>query len=89
MSSIAGVIYLVIGVFVAISKGYAGTIDGFGDIVNLLLAITLWPLVLLGVKFNLRFGGGRDRNSLADEAAMLLGPPLVYGRAALSAIRAR
>lgn len=84
MRSIAGIIYLVIGMLVAATKDYLGTIDGFGDIINLLLAILLWPLVLLGVKFNLRLGGGGDKDGEAiADASLLLGPPLVYARGAL------
>lgn len=88
MRSIAGIIYLVIGVLVAATKDYLGNINGFGDIINLLLAILLWPLVLLGVKFNLNLGGGGDKDGKAikAQALMLFGPPLTYARAALSRI---
>lgn len=90
MRSIFGIVYLVIGVLVAASKDYLGSIDGVGDIINLLLAILLWPLLLLGVKFNLRLGGdGKDGKAIQSDAMMLFGPPLVYGRAAFFALRAR
>ena len=90
MRSIFGIVYLVIGVLVAAGRDYLGSIDGFGEIINLLLAILLWPLVLLGVKFNLRLGGsGRDGNAIHDHAAMLIGPTLVYARAAFFSLRAR
>ncbi|MEA2453208.1 MAG: hypothetical protein QOG04_1918 [Actinomycetota bacterium] len=85
MRSIGGIIYLVIGIIVAASKHYLGTIDGVGDIINLLLAILLWPLVLFGVKFNLHLGGGGDKNDKAL-GSLLFGPPLVYGRAALTSV---
>jgi hypothetical protein len=62
MSTIAGIVYFVIGVAVAASRHYLGDIGSIGDIVNLLLAILLWPLVLLGVDFNLHFGGGKASN---------------------------
>ena len=61
--------YLVIGVIVASAQGYLGDIGGLGDVVNLLLAIVLWPLLLVGVDFNIRIGdngdngGGRNRNN--------------------------
>ena len=61
--------YLVIGVIVASAQGYLGDVGGLGDIVNLLLAIFLWPLLLVGVDFNIRIGdngdngGGRNRNN--------------------------
>ena len=88
MRSIAGIIYLVIGILVAASKDYLGTIDGFGDILNLLLAILLWPLVLLGVKFNLRLGGGGDNDgkAIGAQASLLFAPPLAHARARLGSI---
>ncbi len=60
--------YLVIGVIVASAQGYLGDIGGLSDVVNLLLAIVLWPLLLVGVDFNIRIGdngdnGGRNRNN--------------------------
>lgn len=88
MRSIVGIVYLVIGVLVAATKDYLGNINGIGDIINLLLAILLWPLLLLGVKFNLKLGGGdKDDKALTDEALAALGPALVYGRAALYSLR--
>jgi hypothetical protein len=61
------IVYLVIGVIVASAQGYLGDIGGLGDAVNLLLAIVLWPLLLVGVDFNIRIGdnngGGRNRNN--------------------------
>ena len=74
--------YLVIGVIVASAQGYLGDIDGLSDIVNLLLAIVLWPLLLVGVDFNIRIGddgdnGGRNRN---NGVLPLAGVVLVYLR---------
>ncbi|HZK50638.1 MAG TPA: hypothetical protein VFD47_03625, partial [Actinomycetota bacterium] len=69
MRRIIMIAYLVIGVIVASAQGYLGDIDGLGDVVNLLLAIVLWPLLLVGVDFNIRIGdnggngGGRNRNN--------------------------
>lgn len=89
MRSIFGIVYVVIGVVVAASKDYLGNINGFGDIINLLLAILLWPLVLLGVKFNLKLGGGnKDGDAIRQQALVVFGPALVYGRAALYSLRA-
>ncbi len=75
MGRIGMIIYLVIGVLVAAARGYIGDIDGLGGLVNLLLAILLWPLVLLGVKFNLGFGGGDGKNR---GLGLLFGPPMIY-----------
>ena len=62
MRSIIGLIYVVIGVFIAYKKDYFGNVDGIGDIINMLLAVLLWPLLLFGVKFNLHLGGGGDKD---------------------------
>ena len=45
--SFAGVLYLLIGVVVALTNGYA--VHTIGQLVSFVLAIVLWPLVLLGV----------------------------------------
>lgn len=81
MRRIAGILYLVIGVAVAASQGYLGNIGNIADFVNLVLAIILWPLLLVGVDFTLSFGGGKDRNKKG--ALFLLNPALVYARSAL------
>jgi hypothetical protein len=54
--SIAGIIYLIIGVVVAASRGYFGAVSSVSTLLNLLLAILLWPLLLFGVSFNLNLG---------------------------------
>ena len=71
MKRIAVIVYLVIGVAVAAAQNYVGNIGNIADFVNLLLAIILWPLLLVGVDFNLSFGGGKDRNKKG--ALFLLG----------------
>jgi hypothetical protein len=84
---LGGIIYLVIGIFVAVAKDYVGELDGIGEFINLLLAIVLWPLVLVGVKFSLHFGGGdKDKNDALGSAFVLVGPAVAYGRAALSSM---
>jgi hypothetical protein len=81
--------YLVIGVIVAAAKDYLGDVGSVGDIVNLLLAILLWPLVLLGVDFNLKIGGDNGGNGKDDGgdqkkgALLVLGPALAYARSAV------
>jgi hypothetical protein len=87
--------YLVIGVIVAATKDYLGDVGSLGDIVNLLLAILLWPLVLLGVDFNLKIGGdnggnGKDEGGDKKNGVLLLaGPALVYARSAIVGVRKR
>lgn len=90
MRTVAMIVYVVIGVVVAATRDYLGDIGSIGDIVNLLLAIVLWPLVLLGVDFNLRIGGGKDgKGDNRNGALSLLGPPLAYARSSLGSTRRR
>jgi hypothetical protein len=90
MRTIGMIIYLVIGVVVAANRDYVGDVGGIGDILNLLLAVLLWPLVLAGVEFNLSIGGGKnDRGDGKNGALWLLGPPVAYVRSALGSRRAR
>jgi hypothetical protein len=81
------IVYRVVGVIVASAQGYLGDIGGLGDVINLLLAIVLWPLLLVGVDFKIKIGdddgGGRNRNGLLP----LAGPALVYLRARASSVR--
>lgn len=49
--SLFGLVYLIIGVIVALSTGY--TITSFGELLSFLLAMFLWPLVLLGVNLHI------------------------------------
>jgi hypothetical protein len=47
------VIYLVIGGIVAGSHHYFDSLGSIGAIVSALLAILLWPLILVGLKINI------------------------------------
>jgi hypothetical protein len=76
MRSVIMIVYVIIGVAVAAARGYLGDVGNIGDIVNLLLAVLLWPLVLLGVEFNLNIGGGKGGNK---KGALLLAP-LTFAR---------
>ena len=82
MTRIIMIVYLVVGVIVASAQGYLGDIGGLDDVLNLLLAVILWPLLLVGVDFNIKIGngddGGRDRN---NGLLPMAGPALVYLRA--------
>jgi len=48
--SLFGILYLLIGVVVALSNGYA--IHTIGELLSFVLAILLWPLVLLNVNLH-------------------------------------
>jgi hypothetical protein len=53
-SRIARLIYVVIGVVVASSHHYFTHADRLKPILSALLAIGLWPLVLLGINLHIR-----------------------------------
>jgi hypothetical protein len=67
------IVYLVVGVLVAAARGYLGGIDGVNDLISAVLAVVLWPLVLLGIDFEIGRGTGGRR--------ALLVPLLVTPRA--------
>ena len=49
--SLGALVYLIIGLVVALSTGYE--ITSVGQLLNFLLALFLWPLVLFGVNFHI------------------------------------
>jgi hypothetical protein len=49
--SLGALVYLIIGLVVALSTGYG--ITSVGQLLNFLLALFLWPLVLFGVNFHI------------------------------------
>jgi hypothetical protein len=49
-----GLIYVAIGVFVASSKDYLDNLDTVKRVLSALLAILLWPLLLLGIDLHVR-----------------------------------
>jgi hypothetical protein len=54
LSSILTVVYLVIGLIVANSHHYFIHLSGFKPIASAVLAVLLWPLVLLGVDLHIK-----------------------------------
>lgn len=49
-----GLIYLVVGVIVAESHHYLENIHGLKGVVSALLAVVLWPLILLGIDLHIK-----------------------------------
>jgi hypothetical protein len=96
MKTIIVLVYLAIGVAVATVKDYLGDIGNVGDVINLVLAVILWPLVLLGVDFELDIGGddgdkgdkdkgGKDGGKGEKNGALFLfGPAVSYAYALAS-----
>jgi hypothetical protein len=54
--SILAVAYLVIGAFVAASHHYLAHVHGISGVLSAVIAIVLWPLVLLGVNLHIGIG---------------------------------
>jgi hypothetical protein len=52
--SFIGLVYIVVGVAVAASYDYFKNLDTLRLIVSALLAIILWPLVLLGIDLHIK-----------------------------------
>lgn len=52
--SLGTLIWIIIGVVVAVSNGYT-SITNFSSLVSFLLALFLWPLVLLGINLHVQF----------------------------------
>jgi hypothetical protein len=51
--SIGGIIYIIVGVYMASTHGYLLTLGSVGGLLSAILAILLWPLVLLGANLHL------------------------------------
>lgn len=49
------IVYLAVGLVVASNNDYLGNLDDLSAIISALLAVLLWPLVLLGI--DLHIGG--------------------------------
>ena len=54
LSSIIGVVYLVVGLVVASSHAYLTNINTLMPILSAVLAVLLWPLILVGVDLHLK-----------------------------------
>ena len=52
--NLAGLIYLVIGVAVASSHHYLSNVHGWRGVLSAILAIVLWPLILLGIDLHVK-----------------------------------
>lgn len=51
--SILTIVYIIVGAFVAGANDYFERLGSFQPIISALLAILLWPLVLLGVDLHI------------------------------------
>jgi hypothetical protein len=53
VNSLLGFVYLVIGIIVAATHDYFKNLDTVKRLLSALLAVILWPLVLLGVNLHI------------------------------------
>jgi len=51
--SIGSVIYIVVGVIIANNQGYLLNVASLSDILSAVLAVSLWPLLLVGINLNI------------------------------------
>jgi hypothetical protein len=54
LSSIVGIIYLVIGLIVASGHGYFANLNRTMPILSAILAVLAWPLVLIGLDLHFK-----------------------------------
>jgi hypothetical protein len=59
VSRLIVIIYVVIGVIIAANRDYFGDVSGFQDILSAILAVLLWPLIILGVDINIGKGDNK------------------------------
>ena len=52
--SLLGLVYLIVGVAVAATHHYFEHLNSLRNIVSAVLAVVLWPLVLLGINLHIR-----------------------------------
>lgn len=53
--SIGGIVYIIIGAIMASNRGYLGDLGTIPHLLSAIIAIALWPLILLGVNLHLAF----------------------------------
>jgi hypothetical protein len=52
--SLLGIVYLAIGIVVAASYDYLDRVNTIRRIISAVLAVLLWPLLLLGIDLHIR-----------------------------------
>ena len=53
--SFGGILYIIIGVIMASNRGYLSGLGSIPHLLSAILAVALWPLLLLGVNLQLTF----------------------------------
>jgi len=54
IGSVLSIVYLVVGIIVANSHKYFVHVSNFKPVLSAVLAVLLWPLLLLGVHLHIR-----------------------------------
>jgi hypothetical protein len=54
LRSLITIAYLIVGLIVAANENYLRDLESVRQVISALLAIVLWPLVLLGVDLHIR-----------------------------------
>jgi hypothetical protein len=54
LTTLLAAVYLAVGIIVANSNRYFRGIDDIKDFISAVLAVILWPLVLLGINLHIR-----------------------------------
>jgi hypothetical protein len=75
VSGIVALVYLLVGVLIASNKDYFVNVNTLEEVISAILAVVLWPLLLLGVDLHLGNGGndGNGGKTGAFFAAIRLG----------------
>jgi len=53
--SIGSIIYFIVGVVIASNQGYLSDLGSIPHLLSAVLAVILWPLLLLGINLHLVF----------------------------------
>ena len=53
ISTILFLVYVALGIFVAQANDYMNNLDNLRRIISMVLAVLLWPLILLGVDLHI------------------------------------
>jgi hypothetical protein len=53
-SSLGSILWLIVGILLAVSHHYLNHVDSLKPLISAVLAILLWPLLLLGINLHVR-----------------------------------
>ena len=53
-SSLGSILWLIVGILLAVSHHYLNRVDSLKPLISAVLAILLWPLLLLGINLHVK-----------------------------------